>query len=95
MEGTSPYQPLAAGMTKANGLQGGPQVFVFWADKVTGNKPAQEGSVTGYGSLSQVGRSVGNASWTGRDLLSISLGSSNTFPSLSESRRRRWWMGDL
>ncbi|KAL8832951.1 MAG: hypothetical protein Q9170_004632 [Blastenia crenularia] len=88
-EGTSPYQPLAASMTKVDGLKGGPQVFVFWADKVSGDSPAKGGSVTGYQSLQQISKGVvgGKGTWDDVDILSIPLGNSNSFPG---QRRRRW-----
>lgn len=89
LEGTSPYSPVAAGVTSANGTSQGPQLFVFWADKVRGGKPADEGSVTGYASLQQISRPVGNATWNDNERLTIPLGSSNTYPSPS-SRLRRW-----
>lgn len=89
LEGTSPYQPLGASITKANGLSKGPQLFVFWADNVTGGKPAAEGSVTGYNSLQQISRRLGYGTWSDSERLSIPLGSSNSYPSPS-SRRKRW-----
>ncbi|KAL9596182.1 MAG: hypothetical protein Q9219_005968 [cf. Caloplaca sp. 3 TL-2023] len=92
MEGTSPYQPVAAGVTRVNGLAGGVKVYVFWADKVTGEKPAMDGSVTGYGSLQEVSRDLeGSAWWGDGNQLSIPLGSSNSFPEPKSSRRR--WLG--
>lgn len=92
-EGTSPYQPLGAGVTTVKNLKGGPQVFVFWADQVTGNSPASEGSVTGYNSLQQSGRAVVGGSWDGGDGVTIPLGSSDSYPE-NNTRRKRWvrWM---
>lgn len=93
-EGTSPYQPLGAGVTTVKGLKGGPQVLVFWADQVTGSQPAKEGSVTGYNSLQQSGRAVLGGTWDGGDGVTIPLGSIDSYPeSQRRRRRRRWWWG--
>ncbi|KAI4199226.1 MAG: hypothetical protein LQ348_001922 [Seirophora lacunosa] len=87
-EGTSPYQPLGAGVTKVEGLSEGPQLFVFWAEKVTGPKPDAEGSVTGYSTLEQISRPVRNATWNQTERLSIQLGSENAYP--ENNSRKRW-----
>ncbi|KAL8710458.1 MAG: hypothetical protein Q9220_004890 [cf. Caloplaca sp. 1 TL-2023] len=94
MGGTSPYSPVAAciGAGDDNGGSG-QQIHVFWADKVSGSDADKEGSVTGYRSLQQVTRSFGvNGTWAGAQgrSVSIQLGSSNSYPSNSSRRRRRW-----
>lgn len=96
LEGTSPYSPIAASVTKVQDPKFQRSVFVFWADRVTGSKPASQGSVSGYRSLQQVSRQAKNATWTDGDQLSIPLGSSNTFPEKKKnSKFRRWLSGWL
>ncbi|KAL8726902.1 MAG: hypothetical protein Q9166_006391 [cf. Caloplaca sp. 2 TL-2023] len=90
IEGTSPHSPIAASMTRVQDPKFSDSVFVFWADRVTGSKPSNVGSVTGYRSLQQVSRQLRNAAWTTSDQMSIPLGGSNTFPDTS-SKRRRWY----
>ncbi|KAL9016972.1 MAG: hypothetical protein Q9185_005667 [Variospora sp. 1 TL-2023] len=91
LEGTSPYQPLGASATKVEGLSEGPQLFVFWAENVTGLKPSAEGSVTGYRNLQQISRPVQNATWSETERLSIHLGTTDVYPEANSSRRRRTW----
>ncbi|KAL8735236.1 MAG: hypothetical protein Q9181_002912 [Wetmoreana brouardii] len=89
-EGTSPYQPLAAGKTAIEDSPDvPPHVYVFWADGVTGSHPEKEGSVTGYHSLQAIGRSVDNDTWSASNPTPISLGNTNSYPQPS-TWKRRW-----
>ncbi|KAL8819577.1 MAG: hypothetical protein Q9223_002021 [Gallowayella weberi] len=80
LEGTSPYLPLAASVTKAQNSRMPRSVIVFWADKVTGSKPASQGSVSGFRSLQYVSRQTRNATWVDGAQKSIRLGMSNSYP---------------
>lgn len=93
-EGTSPYQPLGAGMTSVKGIKGGPKVFVFWADQVTGSSPAEERSVTGYNTLQANSRALADVGrWNSVDRANIPLGDTNTYPGDQKRRRLRWLLG--
>ncbi|KAL9002016.1 MAG: hypothetical protein Q9188_005033 [Gyalolechia gomerana] len=92
-EGTSPYQPLGAGITSVKGIKGGPKVFVFWADHVTGSSPAKEGSVTGYNTLQANSRALADVGrWNSVDRANIPLGDTNSYPDPGDKKRRwlRW-----
>ncbi|KAL8696219.1 MAG: hypothetical protein Q9224_002912 [Gallowayella concinna] len=89
LEGTSPYLPIAASVTKAQNLQTPRSVFVFWADKVTGSKPARQGSLSGYRSLQYVSRQTRNATWVNAEQKAIRLGMSNVFPDEKSKKFRR------
>ncbi|KAL8700798.1 MAG: hypothetical protein Q9201_005255 [Fulgogasparrea decipioides] len=94
LEGTSPYQPLAAGITAIEDSPDvPPHIYVFWAEGVTGSNPAKEGSVTGYNSLQTIGKSIDNDTWSASNQSSIGLGSINTYPKPSTSKRR--WLSWL
>ncbi|KAL8640301.1 MAG: hypothetical protein Q9228_002766 [Teloschistes exilis] len=89
---SSPYQPLAVGITKAEDAPGIPSIWLWWADHVTGT--GKNGSVTGYNTLQGLGKLVVNATWDANATapVLVPLGSSNTFPSSSKFRRwlRSW-----
>ncbi|KAL9030320.1 MAG: hypothetical protein Q9196_001548 [Gyalolechia fulgens] len=90
-EGTSPYQPLGAGITSVQGIDGGPKVFVLWADQVTGRSPAVQGSVTGYNTLQANSRALaGGGTWYDVNRTTIPLGSTNSYPVFTQRRRLRW-----
>ncbi|KAL8659346.1 MAG: hypothetical protein Q9202_007170 [Teloschistes flavicans] len=91
-EGTSPYQPLAVGMTQIEDAPYIPSIWVWWADQVTGSHPAKNGSVTGYNTLQALGRPVINGTWDASNSIPVPLGTSNTFPS-SSSKVKRWFLG--
>ncbi|KAL8771696.1 MAG: hypothetical protein Q9209_002887 [Squamulea sp. 1 TL-2023] len=94
LEGTSPYSPIAASVTRAQDPKVAKSVYVFYADRVVGSRPANSGSVSGYRSLQQVRREVRIPSWTPASSRSIPLGSNNSFPE-PKSKIKRWfkrWM---
>lgn len=80
------YRPLAASSNVVQGLPG--QIYVFWADKTTGS-PSDSMSLSGFGELVEISRSVANETWpastTGQ--IAIPLGSKNSQP--SEKRKYR------
>ncbi|KAL9609581.1 MAG: hypothetical protein Q9167_005654, partial [Letrouitia subvulpina] len=82
VSGTSPYQPVGASKTVVEGDGFSPSIFVFWAEKVTGDNAAMQGSVTGYSQLNELSRAADSGSWpkSGQQV-TIPLGNSNTFPS--------------
>ncbi|KAL8864421.1 MAG: hypothetical protein Q9174_007364, partial [Haloplaca sp. 1 TL-2023] len=97
LEGTSPYQPLGVDTTAVED-PGSPtrHVHVFWADRVTGHNPGEQGSLTGYRNLQTVSRRLDNDTWRDGNKATVPLGSSNnTFPkpdSESKSRKLRRWL---
>ena len=72
---TSLYQPLAVSYTAVTGLL--EQVYVFWADKVTGSISA---NTSGFGELSMISKPIANSTWLPSSQQSISLGSQNAYP---------------
>ncbi|KAI4204300.1 MAG: hypothetical protein LQ350_001280 [Teloschistes chrysophthalmus] len=88
---SSPYQPLAVGITKVEDAPY-PSIWLWWADHVTGSNPGKNGSVTGYNTLQAKGKPVFNATWDTTTPVLVSLGSSNSYPSSSKFRRwsRSW-----
>lgn len=73
------YQPLAASKTVVPGLS--EEIYVFWADKVTGDQWDPANNITGFADLSEISRPTGNTSWPSVGQLHIPLGSSNSQPS--------------
>ncbi|KAL8999652.1 MAG: hypothetical protein Q9169_001612 [Polycauliona sp. 2 TL-2023] len=94
LEGTSPYSPIAASVTKAQDPELPRSVYLFYADTVVGSQPANDGSVSGYRSLQQVSKQLRAPVWTPVTPKSIPLGSDNTFPDKS-SKLKRWLRGVL
>ncbi|KAL8915612.1 MAG: hypothetical protein Q9172_006844 [Xanthocarpia lactea] len=90
LEGTSPYSPVAASVDRSQDPKQPKSVFVFFADTVTGSKPAKSGSVTGYRSLQQVSKQLKDPTWNSAFPRTIPLGSDNTFPSPATSKIKRW-----
>ncbi|KAL2039442.1 hypothetical protein N7G274_007714 [Stereocaulon virgatum] len=72
----SDYQPLAVSNTAVVGLQ--PQIYVFWADKVTGDPNAK---LSGYGELLQISKPFTKVAWPTTGSVQIPLGNSNSQPS--------------
>ena len=70
------YQPLAVSNTAVPGLK--PQIYVFWADKITGDPTT---TTSGYGELAQISRAVSNSTWPSSGQLQIPLGDNNSQPS--------------
>lgn len=87
-EGTSPYSPIAASVTRAQNPKIPKSVFVFFADNVVGSKPASTDSVSGYRNLQQVSRDLAIPAWTAANPRSIPLGSDNTFPEPEDSKTK-------
>ncbi|KAL8691677.1 MAG: hypothetical protein Q9218_003152 [Villophora microphyllina] len=85
IEGTSPYQPLAVGITRIEDAPFVPHIWLWWADHVTGSQPAKEGSVTGYNTLQAVMRQVVNGTWSTQTPVVVPLGTTNSFPKASEA----------
>lgn len=69
------YQPIAVSNTAVPGLD--PTVYVFFADKVSGD-PAT--TATGYTELAEINRPFRNATWPSTGRLVIDLGDSNSDP---------------
>jgi hypothetical protein len=72
----SDYQPLAVSNTAVVGVQ--PQIYVFWADKLTGDPNT---TLSGYGELLQISKPFTNAAWPTTGSVQIPLGNSNSQPS--------------
>lgn len=72
----SNYQPLAVSSTAVVGLQ--PQIYVFWADKLTGDPNT---TLSGYGELLQISKPFTNVAWPTTGSVQIPLGNSNSQPS--------------
>ncbi|KAI4238715.1 MAG: hypothetical protein LQ349_000897 [Xanthoria aureola] len=89
LEGTSPYSPIAASVTRAQSPKVPKSVFVFFAETVVGSRPASEDSVSGYRNLQQVSRDLVIPAWTAANPRSIPLGSDNTFPEPEDSKSKR------
>ena len=70
------YQPLAVSNTAVPGLT--PQIYVFWADQITGNPST---TASGYGELAEISRSFSNSTWPTSGPLQIPLGNTNSQPS--------------
>ena len=85
--GQAPFQPLAAVRTVVPGVS--PGIFVFWADKVTGDPQG----LGGYRTFSQTSRLASNPSWspTAQPMV-VPLGENNTQPYHKRLLRRllRW-----
>ena len=73
--GQSSFQPLAATKTVISGVN--PKIFVFWADKVTGDPK----SLSGYHALSETSRLLSSPMWPSTQPLPVPLGNSNSQPS--------------
>lgn len=88
---SSLYRPLAASNNVVPGLPG--RVYVFWADKVTGDPTG----LSGFAELQEISREVSNRTWPAMGQIGIPLGSSNSAPTTYDRRRkaRRWgsWLG--
>ena len=70
------YQPLTVSNSAVPGPQ--PQIYVFWADKITGDPTT---TTSGYGELLEISRPFSNATWPSTGQLQIPLGNSNSQPS--------------
>lgn len=87
------YRPLAASTTAVQSLLPA-QIYVFWADKTSG-----DAMVGGFAELQEIGRSVANSTWPAQGQELVPLGSDNSQPSWKRRLRRRreaggwgmWW----
>ena len=73
---TSFYQPLAASYSAV--LNETQQLYVFWADKVTGDTAAP---ISGFRELSEISRPIANSTWPSSGVRPIPLGNRNAEPS--------------
>ncbi|KAL8674315.1 MAG: hypothetical protein Q9168_001308 [Polycauliona sp. 1 TL-2023] len=90
LEGTSPYSPIAASVTRAQDPKLPKSVFLFYAETVVGTQPANDRSASGYRSLQQVSRPLNSSVWDTAKPRTIPLGSDNTFPDPKQRRWLRW-----
>ncbi|KAL8852779.1 MAG: hypothetical protein Q9221_002409 [Calogaya cf. arnoldii] len=89
-EGTSPYSPIAASITRAQDAKLPKSVLLVFAERVVGSKPSSADGVSGYRSLQQVSRNLTSTTWTAASPKSIPLGSENSFPEPEDSKSKRW-----
>lgn len=82
------YRPLAASTTAVQSLLPA-QIYVFWADKTSG-----DAMVGGFAELQEIGRSVANSTWPAQGQELVPLGSDNSQPSRKRRLRRRREGGD-
>ena len=73
---TSLYQPLAVSYTSVMGVT--QQLYVFWADKVTGDPTT---TASGFSELSEISRPIANSTWPSAGQQPIPIGSKNASPS--------------
>lgn len=66
-------------MTAVPGLA--EQVYVFWADKMTGDNFGDPAVISGYGQLAEISRPVSGATWPSTGRSEIPLGDNNAQPS--------------
>ena len=79
------YRPLAASNNVVQGLP--EQIYVFWADKITGD-PIDSMSLSGFGELSEISRTIANSTWPSTGQTPIPLGSSSSPP--NQKRTYQW-----